>query len=199
MKSLWYLNKYLFKYKWRLLLGVVFISLNNTFNVFIPQVVRYTIDAVKESLTTYYLFEQDSFRDFAHDISETTSKLALIAGGTIIGLAILKGFFLFLTRQTIIIVSRLIEYDLKNEIFDQYQVLSLSFYKRNKTGDLMNRISDDVSKVRMYIGPAIMYTANLTLLFILVIYTMLKVNTELTLYVLLPLPLLSFLIYYVTK
>ena len=112
---------------------------------------------------------------------------------------LVKGFFLFLTRQTIIIVSRLIEYDLKNEIFDQYQVLSLSFYKRNKTGDLMNRISDDVSKVRMYIGPAIMYTANLTLLFILVIYTMLKVNTELTLYVLLPLPLLSFLIYYVSN
>ena len=199
MKSLWYLNKYLFKYKWRLLLGVVFISLNNTFNIFIPQVVRYTIDSVKESLTTYYLFEQDAFSGFANDIGATTGKLALIAGGTIIGLAILKGFFLFLTRQTIIIVSRLIEYDLKNEIFDQYQVLSLAFYKRNKTGDLMNRISDDVSKVRMYIGPAIMYTANLTLLFVLVISTMLKVNTELTLYVLLPLPLLSFLIYYVSN
>ncbi len=199
MKSLWYLNKYLFKYKWRLLLGVVFIALNNIFNIFIPQVVRHTIDSVKESLTTYYLFEQEAFGDFANDIGATTGKLALIAGGTIIGLAILKGFFLFLTRQTIIIVSRLIEYDLKNEIFDQYQVLSLSFYKRNKTGDLMNRISDDVSKVRMYIGPAIMYTANLTLLFVLVISTMLKVNAELTLYVLLPLPLLSFLIYYVSN
>ena len=169
MKSLFYLNKYLFRYKWRLLLGVIFISFNNVFNIFIPQVVRYTIDSVKESITTYYLFEQEPFSDFANDISATTGKLALIAGGTIIGLAILKGVFLFLTRQTIIIVSRLIEYDLKNEIFDQYQVLSLSFYKRNKTGDLMNRISDDVSKVRMYIGPAIMYTANLTLLFILMI------------------------------
>ncbi|MBL4624233.1 MAG: ABC transporter ATP-binding protein [Flavobacteriales bacterium] len=199
MKSLGYLNKYLFKYKWRLLLGVVFISFNNVFNIFIPQVVRYTIDSVRESLATYFLFEQDAFSDFSGDLAETTGEIALLAGGAIIALAILKGLFLFLTRQTIIIVSRLIEYDLKNEIFDQYQVLSLSFYKRNKTGDLMNRISDDVSKVRMYIGPAIMYTANLILLFVLVISTMLKVNTELTLYVLLPLPLLSFLIYYVSN
>ncbi|MBL4651370.1 MAG: ABC transporter ATP-binding protein [Flavobacteriales bacterium] len=199
MKSLRYLNKYLYKYKWRLLLGVIFISFNNVFNIFIPQVVRYTIDSVKESLTTYYLFDQDPFSEFANDVASTTGKLALIAGGSIIALAVLKGIFLFLTRQTIIIVSRLIEFDLKNEIFDQYQALSLSFYKRNKTGDLMNRISDDVSKVRMYIGPAIMYTTNLTLLFVLVISTMLKVNTELTLYVLLPLPLLSFLIYYVSN
>jgi ATP-binding cassette, subfamily B, multidrug efflux pump len=199
MESLWYLNKYLFKYKWRLLLGVIFISFNNVFNIFIPQVVRYTIDSVKESVNTYYLFEQDAFQEFAGDIASATGKLALMAGAAIVALAILKGFFLFLTRQTIIIVSRLIEYDLKNEVFDQYQALSLSFYKRNKTGDLMNRISDDVSKVRMYLGPAIMYTANLLLLFILVISTMIKVNTELTLYVLLPLPILSIIIYYVSN
>ncbi|MDA9563996.1 ABC transporter ATP-binding protein/permease [Flavobacteriales bacterium] len=199
MNSLLYLNKYLVRYKWRLILGLVFISFNNIFNIFIPQVVRYTIDTVKESIGSYFLMHQEAFDSFSSDLALTTGKLALFAGGTIIILAILKGIFLFLTRQTIIIVSRLIEYDLKNEIFDQYQVLSLAFYKRNKTGDLMNRISEDVSKVRMYLGPAIMYSANLTLLFILVISTMLKVNTELTLYVLLPLPLLSFLIYYVSN
>ncbi len=199
MNSLLYLNKYLVRYKWRLILGLVFISFNNIFNIFIPQVVRYTIDTVKESIGSYFLMQQEAFDSFSSDLALTTGKLALFAGGTIIILAILKGIFLFLTRQTIIIVSRLIEYDLKNEIFDQYQVLSLAFYKRNKTGDLMNRISEDVSKVRMYLGPAIMYSANLTLLFILVISTMLKVNTELTLYVLLPLPLLSFLIYYVSN
>ena len=116
----------------------------------------------------------------------------------IIALPLIKGVFTFLMRQTIIIASRLIEYDLKNEVFAHYQQLSLSFYRRNNTGDLMNRISEDVTRVRMYLGPAIMYTINLVVLFVLVIITMFNVNAKLTIYVLLPLPLLSLSIYFVS-
>jgi ATP-binding cassette subfamily B protein len=117
----------------------------------------------------------------------------------VIGLSIVKGFFMYLMRQTIIVMSRLIEYDLKNEVFDKYQRLHMAFYKRNNTGDLMNRISEDVSRVRMYIGPAIMYTINLIVLFVMVIFTMINVNPTLTLYVLTPLPILSVLIYWVSR
>ena len=113
--------------------------------------------------------------------------------------SIFKGIFLFFTRQTIIVMSRNIEYDLKNEIFSKYQQLSISFYKNNKTGDLMNRISEDVTKVRMYLGPAIMYSINVTVLFIMVISFMIYKNAELTLYVLFPLPILSFIIYRVSS
>ncbi len=113
--------------------------------------------------------------------------------------AIFSGIFLFFTRQTIIIMSRLVEYDLKNEVFDHYQKLSLAFYRRNNTGDLMNRINEDVTKVRMYLGPAIMYTINLVILSFLAIYAMVRVNLELTIYVLLPLPILSISIYYVSS
>ena len=113
--------------------------------------------------------------------------------------SLLKGIFLFFTRQTIIVMSRNIEYDLKNEIFSKYQQLSIAFYKNNKTGDLMNRISEDVTKVRMYLGPAIMYSINVAVLFIMVISFMLYKNTELTLYVLFPLPILSFIIYKVSS
>ena len=111
----------------------------------------------------------------------------------------MKGFFLFLTRQTIIIMSRLIEYDLKNEIYHHYQLLSPSFYRSHNTGDIMNRISEDVTKVRMYLGPAIMYSINMVVLFTLVIVTMLSINVKLTLYSLLPLPVLSVIIYYVSN
>ncbi|MBP7516081.1 MAG: ABC transporter, partial [Flavobacteriales bacterium] len=111
---------------------------------------------------------------------------------------LLQGFFMFLMRQTIIVVSRLIEYDLKNDIFHHYQKLDRAFYKRNSTGDLMNRISEDVGKVRMYIGPAIMYILGLIVLSVMIIWVMLDVNTELTLWSLAPLPLLSIAIYYVS-
>jgi ATP-binding cassette subfamily B multidrug efflux pump len=109
--------------------------------------------------------------------------------------SLLKGLFLFFTRQSIIVMSRKIEFDLKNEIFSKYQELSISFYKKNKTGDLMNRISEDVTKVRMYLGPAIMYSINVSVLFIMVISFMIYKNLTLTLYVLFPLPILSFIIY----
>lgn len=137
--------------------------------------------------------------NFANDENvKLLTKVALMSAGLYVLLSFLKGFFLFLTRQTIIIMSRLIEYDLKNEIYEHYQKLSLQFYKKNSTGDLMNRISEDVSKVRMYLGPAIMYSINLVVLFTIVVTIMINTNAELTLWVLLPLPLMSILIYFVS-
>ncbi|HIP31626.1 MAG TPA: ABC transporter ATP-binding protein [Crocinitomicaceae bacterium] len=185
MKSLSYLNKYLFKYKWRLLLGAIFIIGSNWFKV---------------EMTNY-------FGDLTDDLTgwETNGDPTLLlykalkAGGYFMLLSLFSGFLLFMTRQTIIVVSRLIEYDLKNEIYRQYQRLSFSFYKRNNTGDLMNRISEDVTKVRMYLGPGIMYTINLTSISILVIKNMLDVSPYLTGFVLIPLPLMSYIIYKVSS
>jgi ATP-binding cassette subfamily B multidrug efflux pump len=124
--------------------------------------------------------------------------LSVTLGGIYMLLSFLKGFFLFLMRQTIIVMSRFIEFDLKNEIFTHYQRLDTAFYKKNATGDLMNRISEDVSQVRMYLGPGVMYTINLIVMFIMVIYQMIAISPLLTFYVLLPLPLMSFLIYKVS-
>lgn len=195
MKALKYLNKYLWKYRLRLGLGVVFIIISNVFAIIPAQIIRVAFDVVKESLEQYQMLQGSTFQDEYYTV---LSKVLLIFGGGVLLMALLKGVFLFLTRQTIIIMSRLVEYDLKNEIFSHYQNLSLSFYKRNNTGDLMNRISEDVSKVRMYLGPAIMYSLNVTFLFIMVITTMITVNPKLTLYVLAPLPVLSVSIYYVS-
>jgi ATP-binding cassette subfamily B multidrug efflux pump len=186
MKSLNYLNKYLFKYKGRLLLGVLFICFSNFFGVEMPKVVK---NAVND-----FLGELNHTNDF-HSILILSLKLA----GIYMLFSFLKGFFLFLTRQTIIIMSRLIEYDLKNEIYDQYQKLDYTFYKKNNTGDLMNRISEDVGQVRQYLGPGLMYTINLAILSIMAIYTMLKINVGLTLIALAPLPIMSVLIYKVSS
>lgn len=188
MSSLFYLNKYLVKYKWRLILGTVFLLISNIFSVEMPEIVGDAINDIEERLTSG---EIHSF--------EVTLWLGLSAAGIYMLFSILKGLFLFFTRQTIIIMSRLIEFDLKNEIYDQYQKLSFNFYKKNATGDLMNRISEDVSKVRMYLGPGIMYTINLFFLFSLVLYKMISKNPELTLYVLMPLPVMSVLIYFVSR
>ncbi len=185
MKSLSYLNKYFIKYKWRLLLGTLFIVISNYFGVRMPLFVK---DAVDQFMNTVVVTTPDD-----------TLIMALKLGGLYMFLSICSGFFLFLTRQTIIVMSRLIEYDLKNEIYDQYQRLDYGFYKQNSTGDLMNRISEDVSQVRMYLGPGIMYTINLVALSALVIYQMIKISPSLTLFVLLPLPLMSFLIYKVSS
>jgi len=130
---------------------------------------------------------------------EAISAVAILLGLLYLMVFFIKGIFLFFTRQTIIVMSRLIEYDLKNEIFDQYQRLTLSFYKRNNTGDLMNRISEDVSKVRMYLGPAIMYTLNLLVMVILMVSVMITIDVELTLYALAPLPFMSVAVFYVSK
>ncbi len=196
MKELSHLNKYLLKYKYHLIFGLIFIVISNYFAIWPAKVVRYAIDFVTESFALYGMFDESSLSTSIFDNLETS---VLILGGLMILMAFLRGFFLFLVRQTIIVMSRRIEFDLKNEVYDQYQNLPLSFYRRNNTGDLMNRISEDVTRVRMYLGPGIMYGLNLLVLFPMVIYQMLRVNPELTLYALLPLPLLSVSIYFVNN
>jgi len=196
VKELKYLNKYLFKYKWHISLGIVFMILSNLFAVFPAQVVRYAFNLVKENIEMYRLFDGFSLQSV---YNETFGTAILLYGGLIILLALARGLFLFLVRQTIIVMSRLVEYDLKNEIYKHYQELPLSFYRRNNTGDIMNRISEDVSKVRMYVGPAIMYSANLVALFLIVIPIMFNVNATLTWYSLIPLPFLSISIYFVNN
>jgi ATP-binding cassette subfamily B multidrug efflux pump len=188
MSSLFYLNKYLLRYKWRLILGIVFIIISNIFAVEMPVIVRESINEIFAQIKVDKAVKTDEL-----------VKIGLIASGIYMLYSLLKGFFLFLTRQTIIIMSRFIEYDLKNEIYEQYQKLSFKFYKKNATGDLMNRISEDVSRVRMYLGPGIMYSINLFFLFALVLYQMIKTNPTLTIYVLIPLPIMSVLIYYVSR
>jgi ATP-binding cassette subfamily B protein len=196
VKELSHLNKYLYKYKHLLILGILYLVASNYFAIWPAKVVRYAIDYVTESFALYNVFEGGGLSE---NLFDNLQVGVLILGAAIIVMALLRGFFLFLVRQTIIVMSRKIEYDLKNEIYVQYQNLPLSFYRKNNTGDLMNRISEDVSRVRMYLGPGIMYGINLLVLFPMVIYEMLKVNAELTFYALLPLPLLSVSIYFVNN
>ena len=196
MKALSHLNKYLVKYKWYLILGTIFTIISNLFGIIPAQLVRYALDLVKETLDIYFLFEGSSTQSKLYDVFTLS---ILLYGVLILIMALLKGIFLFLVRQTLIVMSRHIEYDLKNEIYAHYQTLPLSFYRRNNTGDLMARISEDVGKVRMYVGPAIMYGINLITLFILVISYMVSVNAKLSFYVLLPLPVLSISIYWVNN
>lgn len=185
MKSLRHLNKYLFKYKWRLILGTLFIIASNLFAVYMPLTVGHAVDEILAL-------------EKANQTTEVLVRAAVAMGGMYMLLSVGKGLFLFFTRQTIIVTSRFIEYDLKNEIYEQYQRLTYRFYKKNNTGDLMNRITEDVSKVRMYLGPAIMYTINLAILFVIVVYHMVSISPELSIYVLTPLPIMSFLIYKVS-
>ena len=196
MKDLFYLNKYLFKYKGRLLAGILFVSASNYFRAWQPQVIRDALDYVVGKLETIKGAGEGAISDA--DYAELGSALMQF-GLMVLGLALLMGVFMYFMRQTIIVVSRLIEYDLRKEIFNHYEKLDIAFYKRNNTGDLMARITEDVTKVRMYLGPAILYGINLTSLFVMVIYSMLSVNVELTLYSLAPLPILSISIYYVSN
>ncbi len=196
MKALSYLNKYFLKYKWYLIWGTVFTIASNLFGIFPAQLVRYALDLVRETLDIYYLYDQSPLQPSLYDVFAAS---LLLFGVLTLVLALLKGFFLFLVRQTLIVMSRHIEYDLKNEIYNHYQTLPLSFYRQQNTGDLMARISEDVSKVRMYVGPSIMYGLNLIVLFILVITYMVSINARLSLYVLLPLPILSVAIYIVNS
>ncbi|MCG8322188.1 MAG: ABC transporter ATP-binding protein/permease [Cytophagales bacterium] len=196
MKELSHLNKYLIKYKYHLFFGILFIVISNVFAILPAQIVRYSVDIISNELSLYGILEglntQSIFADsFAVNV--------FICGLAIVIMALLRGLFLFLVRQTIIAMSRHIEYDLKNEIYHHYQTLPLSFYRKHNTGDLMARISEDVSKVRMYLGPAIMYGLNLLSIFLMVIPIMLLVNVKLTLYALIPLPILSISIYYVSN
>lgn len=196
MKELAYLNKHFGHYKTHLLGGIVFVAISNLFAIFPAQVIRYAIDFVQDTLSVYPAFNTP---EFSTSYKEILTQAILLFSVLVISLSILKGFFMYLMRQTIIVMSRHIEFDMKNEIFDKYQRLHMAFYKSNKVGDLMNRMSEDVSRVRMYVGPAIMYTINLIVLFVMVIFTMWNVNPTLTAYVLTPLPILSVLIYWVSR
>jgi len=216
MKQLKALNKYFWKYRIRLGIGALFIIISNYFAVLVPQVTRFIIDHVQKSIdatqnitrptSTKHDSEYDFFvlkfikwveRDFSQ--RSDLSKIVILCGITILLLALLRGFFMFLMRQTIIVMSRHIEYDQKNEVFQHYQQLDTSFYKTHSTGDLMSRMAEDVARVRMFTGPAIMYLINLVALISLSLFYMLKKDVELTVYVLAPLPILAITIYYVNS
>lgn len=196
MKELAYLNKFFYKYRWRLVPGVLFVIISNIFGVLPAQVVRVAFDLVTENISTYQLFTGFGRQALVYDIFGSS---LLLFGVLVLLLALLRGLFLFFMRQTIILMSRHIEYDMKNEIYSHYQRLSLAFYRRHNTGDLMNRVTEDVSRVRMYIGPGIMYSINTVILFILVIYAMLTVNVRLAIFSVLPLPILAVIIFYVNS
>jgi ATP-binding cassette subfamily B protein len=196
MGALSHINQYFWKYKWLLVLGILFTLFSNFFGVFPAQLVRYALDLVTETIDIYFLFKGFSLQKAFYEIFGFT---LFFYGGLIILMAIMKGVFLFLVRQTLIVMSRHIEFELKNEIYTHYQTLPLSFYRQQNTGDLMARISEDVGKVRMYVGPSMMYGLNLITVFILVIYAMWQVNQKLMWYVLMPLPILSLSIYYVNS
>jgi ATP-binding cassette subfamily B protein len=186
MKALKHLNKYFFKYRYRLIIGISITILAKIFALFTPRLVGASINVVSDRF--YGKISYEVFK------SELITNILFLVGA-----AVIAGMLTFLMRQTIINVSRYIEYDLKNEIYQHYQVLSLNFYKSNRTGDLMNRISEDVGKVRMYVGPAIMYTMNTITLFCVALIYMVSTAPKLTMYTLLPLPILSFSIYKLSR
>ncbi len=196
VKELKHLNKYFLKYKYHLILGVVFTALSNIFQIIPAQLVRHAIDLVEDNLKIYQSLQGLNFQSVFNSFIDSS---IMLYGVLILIFAIIRGLFLFLVRQTIIVMSRLIEFDLKNEIYFHYQTLPLSFYRRNNTGDLIARISEDVSKTRMYIGPAVMYGINMIILFAILIPIMFSINVRLTTYALLPLPILSLSIYFVNN
>lgn len=183
MKELRYLNKYFVKYKFSFLLGIIITIVAQIFSLFTPKLISKSFKAIED-------FSKDETISKSFIRQELISDILLIIATTVIA-----GFLTFLMRQTLIVMSRHIEFDLKNEVFRQYENLSQNFYKQNRTGDLMNRISEDVSKVRMYVGPAVMYTINTVIRFAIVIVYMFNVSPLLTLYTLLPLPILSYAIF----
>ncbi|HBK88545.1 MAG: ABC transporter ATP-binding protein [Cyclobacteriaceae bacterium] len=196
MKELSRLNPYLFRYKWHLFWGLVFVIISNIFQIVPAQLVRESIDLVINNIQVYRSMsgtsaQADFFAVFARGI--------VLYAMLILAMALLRGLFLYFVRQTLIVMSRRIEFDMKNDIFQHYQSLPLSFYRRNNTGDLMNRISEDVGRVRMYLGPSIMYGLQLFTLFFMLIPVMFMISVKLTLFALIPLPLLSFSIYYVNN
>ncbi|PWS26630.1 ABC transporter [Pedobacter yonginense] len=194
MKHLSRLNKYFLKYKWWIIPGSIFVVISNIFGVVPAQVIGYAVDLITENIQIYNLFQGFDRQEIIYSIF---SSNLLYFGLLVIALYILRGLFLFFMRQTIILMSRHIEFDMKNDIYQHYQELSLGFYRRNNTGDLMNRATEDVNRVRMYVGPAIMYTINTFVLSVLIIWSMFDVNSKLATYCLLPLPFLVVIIYYV--
>ncbi|HMP91788.1 MAG TPA: ABC transporter ATP-binding protein, partial [Phnomibacter sp.] len=207
MKHLRTLNKYFWHYRYRLLAGLVFIVLSNYFAILAPQITAYVVDKVQQILPGAKpagLARQadplvNIFIEFAEGLTWSFSGVVALCGITIIMLALIRGLFMFLMRQTIVVMSRHIEYDQKNEVYTHYQQLDTQFYKTHAVGDMMSRISEDVSRVRMYTGPAIMYLTNLVTVIIFALYNMLAKDVWLTIYTLAPLPILSVTIYYVNK
>ena len=216
MRQLKALNKYFWKYRVRLGVGALFIITSNYFAVLVPQITRFIIDHVQKNIdatqgivrpvTTkpdreydFFVLKFIKWVEINYSQSSDLSKIVILCGITILLLALLRGFFMFLMRQTIIVMSRHIEYDQKNEVFQHYQQLDTSFYKTHSTGDLMSRMAEDVARVRMFTGPAIMYLINLVALISLSLFYMLKKDVELTVYVLAPLPILAITIYYVNS
>jgi len=196
MKDLAYLNKFLYKYRWRLIPGILFVIISNVFAVLQAPVIGMAFDMVADNIHVYQLFAGFNRQAVIYEIFGAG---LLLFGVLVLILSLLRGLFLFFMRQTIILMSRHIEYDLKNEIYRHYQSMSLAFYRRNNTGDLMNRATEDVTRVRMYLGPGIMYTLNTVVLFVMVIYLMLYVNVRLALFAIMPLPILVLLVFYVNN
>jgi ATP-binding cassette subfamily B protein len=194
VKHLAYLNKYFSRYKWRILAGIFFVICANSLNTYVPDIVQKAVDEIVgnfKNIQSPGQISDDLRRKLAHDVFLFFLEY--------LGIALLAGGFTFLMRQMIIVVSRKIEFDLKNDIYNHYQKLDLAFYRRNNTGDLMNRITEDVSRVRMYAGPAIMYSVNLFFTILFVTTRMFMKNPHVALFVLIPLPILSFVIYYVNE
>ncbi len=196
LSSLKSLNKYFVKYKWRLTLGVIFVAVSNFFAVLPPGIIRKVMDQVYVHISQYNLLADGPQKAI---LKSEVMDLVMYNGFLLILFAVLRGVFMFFMRQTIIVMSRHIEYDQKKEIYTKYQELSTSFFKSHRVGDLMSRISEDVSRVRMYTGPAIMYGINLVVLTLLCLINMFRVSVSLSIYVLLPLPLLAISIFYVNK
>jgi len=196
MNHLSYLNAYFYKYRGRLIAGIAFVFISNYFRILQPQLIRDALDTVIVKLEKMKGTVSDETREL---LRQELSEALMYFGLGVLAMALLMGLFMYFMRQTIIVMSRLIEYDLRKNLYEHYQKLDTGFFKKNNTGDLMSRITEDISKVRMYVGPAVMYGANLVSLFIMVIYSMLSVSWELTLYSLAPLPILSISIYYVSQ
>ncbi len=196
MKELSYLNKYFYKYKWRLIPGVIFVIISNYFGILPAKVIREAFDLVKENIDLYRLYDGFERQSLIYQVFGSS---LLLFGVVVLVLALLRGIFLFLMRQSIILISRHIEYDLKNEIYNHYQELDFSFFRKNNTGDLMNRATEDVNQVRNYLGPAIMYAINTVTLSVMIIYAMYDVNPTLATYALLPIPVISLIILMVNR
>lgn len=196
MKELLYLNKYFIKYKTRFLVGILFVALANLMNTLSPKVLGYALDLVSENLSLFNSFQNFELQE---QLTQSIGKSILIFSLIYLFLALMSGVFTFLMRQSIIVMSRYIENDLRNEIYTHYQALDQAFYKRNNTGDLMNRATEDVAKVRMYLGPAVMYSINVVMLFSFVIYSMLRIDVMFTVLVLAPMPILIYSVYKVQR
>ena len=205
MRELRSLNKYFWKYRWRLLGGILFILISNYFGLLAPQLTGFVVDEVQKKINPAAESPGRIFFDplvqyciaYFKSLSLDFSSLVLFCGLLLLVLALLRGFFMFLMRQTIIVMSRHIEFDQKNEVYNHYQLLHAQFYKMNSTGDMMSRMAEDVSRVRMYSGPALMYLINLVILICISLFYMFKKNALLSLYVLSPLPILAIAMYYV--